>query len=196
MDTTVLYPGLWRWTAGHPEWQPGARPGTSADWPQAVGCVLYETPTAAVFIDPLVPADGEAFWQFADARVEACGGARVLVTIQWHERSQAQVAARYGASAEPPPQVVPVPIAGADETMYWLPDAAALLPGDRLIDLGAGLQVCPDSWLEYLGTGLTQAGLRAALAPLADLPVERIVLSHGDPVLSGGGEALRRVLAG
>ncbi len=157
---------------------------------------MYETPTAAVFIDPLVPADNEAFWQFADARVAACGGARVLVTIPWHQRSKVDTSARYGASADPPPQVVPVPIAGADETMYWLPDAAALVPGDRLIDLGAGLQVCPDSWLEYLGTGLTEAGLRAALAPLADLPVERILLSHGDPVLSGAGEALRRALAG
>ena len=33
------------------------------------------------------------------------------------------------------------------------------------------------------------------LAPLLDLPVERVLTSHGDPVLSGGREALARVLA-
>ena len=33
------------------------------------------------------------------------------------------------------------------------------------------------------------------LAPLLELPVERILTFHGEPVLSGGREALARVLA-
>jgi hypothetical protein len=37
--------------------------------------------------------------------------------------------------------------------------------------------------------------LRAALAPVLDLPVERVLLSHGEPVVAGGAAALRRALA-
>ena len=36
-----LAPGLHRWTARHPEWEPGAEPGSPADWPPDVGCVVY-----------------------------------------------------------------------------------------------------------------------------------------------------------
>jgi hypothetical protein len=37
--------------------------------------------------------------------------------------------------------------------------------------------------------------LRAALAPLVELPVERVLVSHGEPVLENGHAALSRALA-
>jgi hypothetical protein len=73
--------------------------------------------------------------------------------------------------------------------MVWLPGARALIPGDRLIGDGrGGLRMCPDSWMRYLP--LDQAGLAAALRPLLDLPVEAVVVSHGEPVLENGREEI------
>ena len=41
-----LAPGLHRWIARHPAWEPGADPGSPADWPPDVGCVAYEAPAS------------------------------------------------------------------------------------------------------------------------------------------------------
>ena len=54
--------------------------------------------------------------------------------------------------------------------------------------------VCPESWLRHLG-GYTQEDLRAGLQPLLDLPVEMVLVSHGEPVLRDGHAALERALA-
>jgi hypothetical protein len=43
--------------------------------------------------------------------------------------------------------------------------------------------------------GYTRADLRAALLPLLELPVEMVLVSHGEPVLSDGHTALERALA-
>jgi hypothetical protein len=40
----------------------------------------------------------------------------------------------------------------------------------------------------------THDDLRSTLRPLLDLPVERVLVSHGDPILSGGQHALAAVL--
>jgi hypothetical protein len=80
--------------------------------------------------------------------------------------------------------------------MIWLPAPRALIPGDRLLgDAAGGLRLCPDSWLRYLPSGMRQEGLRAALRPLLDLPVEQVLVSHGEPVLQNGRAAIARALA-
>jgi hypothetical protein len=42
VDIREIAPGLWYWTASHPEWEPGAEPDRPGDWPRAVGGVLAE----------------------------------------------------------------------------------------------------------------------------------------------------------
>jgi hypothetical protein len=80
--------------------------------------------------------------------------------------------------------------------MVWLEEHGALVPGDRLIGDGAGgVRLCPPSWLNYLRTKITVAELRDALAPVRDLPVEMVLVSHGDPVLRDGARAIERALA-
>src|SRR6266516_3188755 len=55
MELRELVPGLWRWTARHPEWEPGAEPESPADWPPDVGCVACLAGENLALIDPLVP---------------------------------------------------------------------------------------------------------------------------------------------
>ena len=66
---------------------------------------------------------------------------------------------------------------------------------DRLIgDRARGTRICPSSWLDYLPGDDGVEELRVALAPLLELPVEHLLLSHGDPVVGGGRDALAAAL--
>lgn len=196
MSPTELAPGLWRWTAVHPEAVVDPEPGSPADWGPEVGSVAYVADDTLVLIDPLVP---DELWARLD---ELADGRRVLVltTLGFHRRSRDAVAERYGASTSRarkalPSGVVPIPLRGAGETMYWLPEVRTLVPGDRLLGDGeGGVRVCPDSWLRYLKGSVDGSRLRVLLGPLLDLPVERILTSHGEPVLERGREALARAL--
>jgi hypothetical protein len=201
MEPKELADGLWRWTAPHPDWRPNAAPDSIGDWERDVGCVLYETPAGAVFIDALVPPDADAFWRFADDKVDAAGGrAFALTTIRWHRRSRRELVDRYGASTSRarrslPAEVAAIRVAGAGETMFFLESVRTLVTGDRILgDSARGLRLCPGSWLGGLPSRLTVEGLRQALRPLLDLPVERILPAHGPPVLAGGGAELAALL--
>jgi len=192
-------PGLFRWTARHPAWVADAEPESSEDWPPEVGCVGYEARGALVLIDPLIPTDREdELWGELDERAARCfGRVAVLTTIEFHSRSREAVVERYGPTPGgiTPPGVELVPIRWADERMVWIEEHGALVPGDRLLgDGNGGLRLCPQSWLRYLDAGMTLYELRIALAPLVELPVEMVLVSHGEPVLSDGREAIRRVL--
>ena len=78
--------------------------------------------------------------------------------------------------------------------MFWLAEQQALIPGDRILGAqGGGLRLCPESWLYWVRVNRDE--LRALLMPLLELPIERVVVSHGEPVLRGGAEALRRCLS-
>ena len=193
-----IAPGLWRWTAPHPAWAPDAEPDSPDDWDHYVGSVFYEDQDAAVFIDPLLPDDQDQFWRWADERV-AGRSAAVLTTLGPHRRSREQVAQRYAASTSRakrnlPSGVKSIVLRGASETMFWLPRHRTLVPGDRI--LGApdgGLRLCPESWLYWVRVDRNE--LRTLLKPLLELPIEQVLVSHGEPVLSDGAEALRRCLS-
>ena len=228
MELTETRPGLYRWTAPHPAYEPDPEPGSPADWPEQVGCVAYEAPDALVLIDPLVP---DSLWPTLDRLAKAplavpSSGSRaspvirlkrpvdtmdageqavsrrvvVLTTIGFHRRSRDAVAERYGASTSRakktlPTEVETIPVRRSGETMVWIPEHAALVPGDRILGgRDGGLRVCPDSWLRYLPSGMTGDGLRETLRPLLRLPIELVLVSHGEPVLNGGRDALKRAL--
>jgi hypothetical protein len=197
MELTQIRPGLYRWTAPHAAYAPDAEPDSPADWPEQDGCVAYEAPEALVLIDPLVP---DALWPALD-RLAQGRRVAVLTTIGFHRRSRNAVAERYGASTSRAKKTLPsgvetLPIRRAGETMVWITEHAALVPGDRILGgRDGGLRLCPDSWLRYLPSGMTGAELREALRPLLRLPIELVLVSHGEPVLSGGRDALERALA-
>jgi glyoxylase-like metal-dependent hydrolase (beta-lactamase superfamily II) len=209
MEVRELAPGLWRWTGWHEEWK------------QDVGCVYYEHGGEVCLIDPLVPPeDRDRFWAALDRDVARAGGAvHILLTVFWHARSAGEVGRRYGARLWAPSRAkaavlrragavtdpfrpgdpLPAGIEALDggrggEVVYWLPEHHTLVTGDVILgEAGGGVRLCPESWLP---AGKGHPELRRALRPLLDLDVERIVVSHGEPVLARGGEALRALLAG
>ncbi len=194
MEVRKLRPGLWRWTGLHPDWTPAE--GGPEGWEQEVGCVYAETQDAVVLIDPLVPPeDEERFWSALDRDVERVGQPVVaLVTCEWHERSAEAFVERYGAVRSVIPDgVEPIPVEPMEETLFWLPQYGALVAGDVLVGADeGGVRLLPESWME----GRTNpAEMRELLMPLLDLPVELVLVSHGEPVLEQGGAALAHALA-
>ena len=184
--------GLWRWTTPHPDWEAPKQEDDPADWPRDVGSVAYETTETLVLIDPLI-ANGN--FAALDEVAEKSKGVAILTTLEFHRRSSDEVAQRYAATTTPPDGVDAIEIRGAGETIYWIPEHGALVPGDRLLgDRPPGLRLCPESWLRYL-PGFTQDDLRTALRPLLDLPVEMVLVSHGEPVLHDGRAELERALS-
>ncbi len=201
-DITQIDSGLWRWTAGHPEWSAGARRASTGDWPREVGSVALATGGALVLIDALVPEGADALWRWLDERRREAGGeVHALCTLKWHRRSRDAIVARYGATtsrgaAALPDGVEPVAIEGAGETMFWLSGHRALVAGDRLLggQRAGQLRICPPSWLDYLGREVSPADVAQALRPLLELPIERVLVSHGPPTLTGGRGAIERAI--
>ena len=185
--------GLWRWTGLHPDWKP--EDAGPEGWEQEVGCVYYESPDAVVLVDPLVPPeDEERFWPALDRDVERTGKpVRILLTVSWHGRSAEAIAARYGAATDGqlPRGVESRALPAGEETAYWIPAHGALVFGDAVLGAQDGVRLCPESWLDG-----TLAQLRHELRPLLDLPVERLLVAHGEPVLRDGHAALRRTVVG
>ena len=71
--------------------------------------------------------------------------------------------------------------------------------GDVLLGAGAKpgataerLRLCPERWLGVR----THADLRRTLLPLLELPVQRVLVSHGAPVLAGLAAARSPALLG
>jgi glyoxylase-like metal-dependent hydrolase (beta-lactamase superfamily II) len=201
MELRELRPGLWRWTTHHPEWR------------QDVGSVAYEGRDDLVLIDPLLGADDAL--DMLVARVDK--PVSVLVTIFWHTRSADVVAARHGARVLAPSRgraavtrraptteafrpgdplpggIAALATARSSEVVYWIPAHRAVVPGDVLLGADAGgVRLCPRSWLPE-STSLER--LRTSLRPLLELPVTRVLVSHGEPVLRNGRAALERALA-
>jgi glyoxylase-like metal-dependent hydrolase (beta-lactamase superfamily II) len=190
-----LAPGLDRWTAWHEHWE------------EDVGSIAVQTTDGLILIDPIDPPP--------DLRDPD----HVLVTVYWHGRTTKELSAGHvwasTRSAQPlrnrgvhvtdpfrtgdtlPGGIQAFQTARAAEVVYWLPDQRALAVGDVLLGAGAKpsptsapLRLCPERWL---GKG-THEDLKQSLRPLLQLPVERVLVSHGEPVLSGGERALAEVL--
>jgi glyoxylase-like metal-dependent hydrolase (beta-lactamase superfamily II) len=200
-----LRPGLWRWT------------GHYAEWGKEVASVAVVSDEELVLVDPLL-AGGQ--WRELEARVD---GRRlhVLLTIHWHARSAAEVAARFDGArvwansrdraavarrtpvtdvfrfGDPlPAGLVALAARPRSEALFWEPRSRALIVGDALLgdgEKGDGLHPCPASWLP--GSNSLD-DLRASLRPVLELPVELVLPSHGAPVLAAAQQELSAVAAG
>ena len=180
------------WLAPHPDWEP------TEDWPEEVPVVRFETDDEIVLIDPFLPPD--------DAFDPHGKPVRVLLTQGAHYRGTADFVGRYGASVWAPPRAawrkIPNP-ATTDElprgveaieldgepqqVMFFISEHATLVSGDVLSGTGGRLHVFVDE--------ADPERLLASLDALGELPIERVIIPHGDLILSDGAARIRAAVA-
>jgi glyoxylase-like metal-dependent hydrolase (beta-lactamase superfamily II) len=169
MDVQELKPGLWRWTARHPEWDE-----------REVGSAYVETGDAVCLVDPLVPrAEEKRFFAALDRDVERVGlPVAVVLTNPWHRRSSAELALRYGAAIHVAVEGLPDGLAAypggmqPDDVVVHVPTQGALFTGDTLL----GMEPCPEDWLAE-----GREHHLACLRRLLELDADLVVPSHGEP---------------
>jgi glyoxylase-like metal-dependent hydrolase (beta-lactamase superfamily II) len=180
------------WFSPHPDWEP------AEDWPREVPVVRYESDNAVVLIDPLLPPDGEF-----DPRGKPV---RVLLTQGAHYRGTREFVERYGASVWAPPNAawrkIPDPSTTRElprgveaieldgepqQVVFFIREHATLVTGDVLSGVGGRLHVFVDE--------ADSARLLPALERLADLPIERVIIPHGDAILADGAAQIRQAVA-
>jgi len=204
-----LAPGLVRWSTAHPGWEPGH------GWEREVTSYLVVADDATLLLDPLVPEgdDTASFWTWLDGEIARVGKTvAVVLSRAGHFRSSQEVhdrhAARVYGNDRGRARLVPAhdfrPVAGGgelpggvralpcrgiyDETPLFFPSHGALAVGDLIVSIDGELRVW---WVaddeaderEYREEHLPS--LRAWL----ELPIEHVLVSHGDYV-PGGGAAL------
>jgi glyoxylase-like metal-dependent hydrolase (beta-lactamase superfamily II) len=196
-------PSLWSWTAPHPDWTEDK--GGPDGWDRIVRSYAHDAGNCVVLIDPISPPS------LLEGLIEA-QDVVVLLTVHWHTRSAAECVERFGAQVYTPraslentkvanarpydhgeelPGGVIAQSAYPEEAVFWIPAHHAIVAGDVLLPADDGVRVQPDSWLPE---DITPEAVRAALRPLLELPIEHVLLTHGDPVLENGRELLRRAI--
>jgi len=183
--------GLWRWALPHPEWRRTT---------ERVNCYAIRAGEDTVLIDPLL--DDEAA-EALDAVM--AGTVTVAVTIPYHVRSAEQAARRWDAKIvghpdlakrlpgmtvhEGAPGVTLHPLPRHKEKIVQVADTLSF--GDRIVGVHGGLRI----WAQRELTDKHMKLLREWLTPLTRLDIKRVLTTHGDPVLSGGPQALEAALA-
>ena len=165
-----LRPGLWTWTGRHPDWR------DDPHWGPEVRSYALRTDDGVVLFDPIAPP-GELT---RDANVQ------VVVTAEWHSRDAERLGLK--VLTDLPAGIDEHPAFFPGERTLWLASHHALVAGDSLP--GAGPM--PDAWLKSEWATSTREEYNAKLRPLLELPVERVLASHGGPF---DRNALERALA-
>ena len=197
-----LQPGIWHWTAPHPDWGK-----EESWWPEHVSSYAIELGDDVVLFDPLAVPD--------ELRERATA---VVLTAPYHERD----ARSLGLPVHTPPAdtwqdwvekfgVDPDKVRGMEsedlawlragegvgefhgpgawpfgieayagrednDLVLWIPAVNAIVSGDSLSDFGDGLGI-------QMGgrTHKTRADVAAGLRSLLDFPVEIVLPAHGEP---------------
>jgi glyoxylase-like metal-dependent hydrolase (beta-lactamase superfamily II) len=205
MQCSEVADGLWRWALPHPTWRAGDFGREVVSWAARAG-------EDTLLVDPLVPDDDPGLLDNV-----AGGRMTIVVTIPYHARSAEALAARYDAAVFGHPATAK---RFADRSILRPMDPSTALPGGarcftigrprryeqpvhlpshRALVFGDAVVVTPDGELRvWAQQPSTEAWYRErflpTLEPLLELDVERILVTHGAPVLSGGREALRAAL--
>ena len=215
-----IAPGIWRWTARHPEWH------TRIEWGHEVASFALVGGSSLTLVDPLLPDPGTADRAETDRALEwlARDADRldIMITIPYHTRSAEELAMRYRRAMpttiwghravvkrlrdpatqlrtiEPDQTVGDGVLALAigkprrSEMPLYFPRFRALAFGDAVIGIDGGLRI----WQQSSTDPRWHARVFVpTLMPLLDLDVERVLVTHGSPVLHDGRRALQDAVA-
>ena len=187
--------------APHPRWEP------AENWPEEVLCVYYQASDGIVLVDPLLPRGEEAaFFQSLDANVERLSQpVRVLLTAPCHARDSSIIVDRYNASVWAPPRArwegpvltttadLPagvealLPDGDMDQALFFVRDFQSLVTGDIFSGTGGRFHVFVDEQ--------DREPFLAWLPQLTELPVQRVLIAHGEPVLTAGAARVQEAVA-
>ena len=181
--------GLWIWRAEHPHWKPGQ------GWDPVVTSTFVESRGERLVLDPLaVPNEDTALW----ARLDVARPTAAVVLKPDHVRDVDVFIERYGIRGFGPrlyfrhdiPQsdlqwidpgselpgglVALYDGRGRNETPLWLPEQRTIVFADALTAPRGALLVWATPW--------HKERVLPALRSLLELPFERVIVSHGDPV--------------
>jgi hypothetical protein len=206
--------GLWRWTARHPEWHPG-------NFGAEVASFAAQAVDTTLLVDPLLPADPSSVLAVIDATLGQ--RLAILITIPYHVRSAEELWRRYRGDAETTVHGHPaaakrledrsafraiepgVPLPG-DVTAHrigkprryemplHLPSHSALVFGDAVAETGGRLVVWSADRVDAKAERFYRERFNPTLEPLFELDFDSVLVTHGQPLLSGGKRALREAL--
>jgi len=202
-----LADGLWRWTARHPEWHPGV-------FGREVASFAARTEGVLVLVDPLVTDDGAG--AVLDLLDELAGDeVAIVVTIPYHARSAESLAERLDATIHghpatakrfadarrltgaPAPGGVTAHAIGRPrrfERPVHLPSHRALAFGDAIVEVDGELRMWCQRPLDDDRVAWYRDVFAPTLEPLLDLDVDRVLVTHGEPILHEGRAALETAL--
>jgi glyoxylase-like metal-dependent hydrolase (beta-lactamase superfamily II) len=206
--------GLWRWTARHPEWHPG-------EFGAEVASFTVQTDDATLLVDPLLP-EGEHDAAVVLAALDGLAREQVaiLISIPYHVRSAEDLAERYDATVYGHPAAAkrlrsPQRLKAIDastdslpagvrafaigkpkrfEMPFWLPSHSALVFGDAVVEVDGELRVWAQSAVDADRSRFHHERFNPTLRPLVELGAQRVLVTHGQPVLSDGAAELARAL--
>ena len=218
MSVAEVAPDLWRWTARHPDWHPSDAFGAE------VASYALVADDELLLVDPLLPGgddgDASAVLERLDLLAESTKTTHILITIGYHVRSAEPLRARYAGHIYGPKSIairladtktftilepgVPGP-AGAvahaigsprrTELPLWLPSHKALAFGDALVTNPDGkLRMWAQKPRDAQQIAFYRSRFAPTLDPLRDLPVQRILTTHGPPILQDGATVLAAAL--
>jgi hypothetical protein len=198
--------GIWRWTARHPEWHPGA-------WGAEVGCYALAGAGRTVLIDPLAPDGDEGFWERLEGIVT--GDVVVLITIGYHLRSAEAVCARHPgatvwghrnvgrrmadmsafrelspASAPPGVRAYAIGSPRRAELPVLVESHRALAFGDAVVGTGEGLRMWCNEPVDERRLRFYADRFAPTVEPILAEPFDHVLVTHGPPVVTGGPAAL------
>jgi hypothetical protein len=182
-------PGLWIWRIEHPDWRPGV------DWDRLVTSTCVETGGEVAVLDGLAPPDdADEIWERLDGKpptvavvlkpdhvrdvdvfVNLFGARGYGPWLFWRGNiPKTQLQAIEPGSELPGGLVALYDGRGRNETPIWLPEQQTIVFADALTERGGELRV----W----GTPWHDERVLPALEKLLELPFERVIVSHGEPV--------------
>jgi glyoxylase-like metal-dependent hydrolase (beta-lactamase superfamily II) len=155
------------WFSPHPAWEPGE------DWPEVVPVVQYETDGEVALIDPFLPPEGEF-----DPHASVWAPPRAA----WRKIPNPST------TDELPVGIEAIELDGEpQQVVFFIREHATLVSGDVLSGTGGRLHIFVDE--------ADREPLLASLDALGELPIERVIIPHGELILADGAARIRTAVA-